>query len=208
MSLAAKCLQVILAVFNLVFLAFGVLLIVGGSTLFHSAAGNQSTEAYTNGLAVMIIGGVSVLIGLFGCFGAFCKSKFLLILYTILVGLLIIAQCVLGGFAMAAVDNDQKISNFAQSVWNSMTPDMRTQYQKDNKCCGYLLPDLTGAANGQCGGVAICAPILKDQLESLIKLSGIYLFVAAGVELVSILIAIILIVDDEKREAGWGQQKY
>ncbi|KAI3658922.1 hypothetical protein MP638_003165 [Amoeboaphelidium occidentale] len=210
MSCAAKCLQVVLALFNIAFLAVGIVItITGGAWL--ALLNSPNNPVYNFAIATTVIGAVVIIAGFFGTIGACCRAKCTLILYTIFLGLLIIAQIAAGSYALAVSNDSAKVEELSKTAWNSLNTTQQAQFQQDFKCCGYSSPldspDLrcTVIIDGSGVSVPSCGSKIQNTVKMTLNNAGIYMFVSAAIELVCLIIAIILIVDDDKRKSGYGR---
>lgn len=205
MSAAAKCLQVMLALFNMLFLVFGILVCVSGGYVF--SADEVTDEQRTTSIALLVIGGLSIVIGLFGTCGAFCRSRGLLLTYAVLVILLILAQCIAGGLSISASQDQGRMAQYSDRLWTNMNNDLRNQFQKTNNCCGYnILMDRPGDQCPANVGVVIpCRSQFQDFVTRGFQMAGVYSFVAVVCELVAVTIAFILAFDERKRLQGYGR---
>jgi hypothetical protein len=145
---------------------------------------------------------VTVFIGILGIFGTFCRSRCLLISYTIILCLLIVAQCIAGGLSLTTSSDQSKVSSYSTRAWSAMTDDMRNQFQSTYSCCGYNVPlDRPGS---NCATVIPCSNQMQNQVANAFKSTGIYLFVSAAIQLFGVVVAIVLTVDEGKRTSGYG----
>lgn len=205
MSAAAKCLQCLLAVFNIVLLIFGILVCV--SAAYYVQTAQQSSTASSTGIVLAVVGGFMLLLALFGCIGSFFRSRCSLIVYVVLLGLLIIAQLVIGGIAVATADNDEKVRTIGSDIWNGLTASQRLDFQKKYECCGYANGGDRATDPLSCGITfpVGCQKTVTDAVSSTMEASGIYLFIAAGCQLIAGGIALVLVFDENKRKSGFGR---
>lgn len=209
MSASAKLLQIILILFNVAFLALGIVIVVSGAYYLDNTDQAQDPGgAHNTGLSLVVMGAVTILVGLMGCCGAFCRSRGLLIVYSVLLTALVVAQCVFGGMAISNSNNGDTVDQYARSYWSGAPLQTRIDYQQNNKCCGYNFPspdfiqtkyDLLGA--GPCG------PLLRKQFSTMLLDGGVYLFVAAACEVLAIIISMVLIFDQSRRDSGFHRKQ-
>jgi hypothetical protein len=205
MSASAKCLQAMLALFNLLFLAFGILVCISGGYALNSD-GEQTNQAKNISITILAVGATSVVIGVFGVCGAFCRSRALLITYAAMVILLILAQCVVGGLSFAGSQDQSRMTNYSAQIWTNMSNDMRNKFQADKNCCGFSNAlDQAGTQCPAAGAKIPCAPEFTSFVTNAFEFAGIYMFVAVGCEIVAVIMAFILAFDDRKRLTGYGQ---
>jgi hypothetical protein len=202
MSASAKCLQAMLAIFNLALLIFGILIIAVSSYLIQNGTEGDSRTA---GLGLAIVSSLMTVIGFFGIVGAFCRQKCALIMYTVLLGFMIVIQLVGGGIALATAYNNDKVDSISRSVWNEFSTSQKESYQKSNNCCGYWNLADGGVFQDFCFISGGCRSVLMDAVQGYLKKSATFMFVGAACEFVAAAIAFILITDTEKRYNGYGR---
>ena len=201
MSASSKCLQILLAIFNLAFLIFGIIVLTSGVSILMRA--DADSGAHGTGVGLLSIGATGVIIGVFGCIGGFLRSKMALILYCVLLICLIIVQIVLGSVSLSSTVDDGKIKEFSTAIWKGMDVNARNAYQEHYECCGYRtiidgLPDLKCPIEGV---LRPCANVLEEQVRYAVRGSSIFLFVSAIIEVIAVIISIILIVDNDRRKS-------
>lgn len=191
---------------NLFFLALGGAVIYIGTT--YSSNTSTTDDPYTIGVTMISIGVFSVILGLFGLFGAFCQSRCLLITYLIVLSLLLIAQCVVAGMSINISGNSDRMSEYAELLWQSSSDYLRNQFQKAYHCCGFgSIMDRPGSA---CDPSAInmrglfgCKADLVEVTTATLHRASALLFAAAGIELIAVIIALVLVYD-RKYKHGYG----
>ena len=200
MSASSKCLQISLCVLNLIFLLFGVLIVIPGSMLL--AKSTDDSTVHSLGFGLIAVGGASIFVGMLGCMGSFIKSRGLLVFYAMLLVCLIIAQCVFGGVAMSTSVSDERIHDFSKSIWDVMSPSERQYFQEQAQCCYFRTINDFGlkCATENMINFKLCGAVMDDTVRSAIQGSSIYMFVSAFVEVIAIVIAMVLIFDHQKRD--------
>lgn len=156
--------------------------------------------------ALLGVGAASILIGIFGILGTFCRSKAILVFYAVLLCVVFILQIIFGGLTIATSSDTEKVAAYSNVVWEGMNNDLRNAFQKQNKCCGFSLA--TDRPGDNCSIpwlINPCESYVEASVTSVIRQTGIYAFVSAAVELGAIIIAFILAFDDEKRVQGYGR---
>lgn len=116
-------------VLNLIFLVLGIVVIIAGAYNIESTTDSNSAVFQTS-IAIMVAGGLSIALGLFGIMGALCRNSCMLVTYIVLLSLLVVVQCVLGGLALSYGESDDKISEFSRTIWMSMGEDTRNLFQE------------------------------------------------------------------------------
>jgi len=125
-----KCIKYILFLFNLLFVIFGVILIVAG-TVTKTGYNKYIEFLNTDGLSAppnlfIVAGSVMLLIAFLGCCGAVRENHCMIMTYSVLVGLLLIME--LGaGIAAFALEDDVE-----QMVSTEMKKTMEKYHQPNN----------------------------------------------------------------------------
>jgi hypothetical protein len=198
MSAAAKCLQAMLAIFNLAYLALGIVIVLAGGGLLvvtNSSSTGASRDLFNIGIGLTVVGAVIILVSLFGTIGACCRARCSLMFYFVLLVLMAAAQIAIGSYSLALAQNDAKINEFAQSSWQSMNSTQQADFGEKYDCCGFDM----------CLLQKPCGPVLEDQIQTSLNKGGIIFFACVGVEFFAGAIALILFFDESKRTSGFGR---
>ncbi len=148
---------------------------------------------------------MSVLVGFFGCVGAFSRSKGLLVSYACVLAVLILIQIILGGIIIGYSGNEDKIREYGSQLWDVLSADQRSEFQKSNDCIGYaLLIDRPGPEIPITVNISPCAPAVVKTIKYLMRGTGVYLFITAVLEMFAGAIAFVLIRDENKRMQGFS----
>ena len=195
MSTAGKLLQVLLVGLSLIVLGLGVA--VCALSVFM-----QSDESVL-APSILVIGVFTLLVGIFGAVGACCRSKSLLSTYAALTIVLILAQCVTGGLSISTSQDDDHMLVHSSQIWSRLPNELRNSYQSQNNCCGFTLPiDRPG---DNCRLRFPCAVRFMDTVQSSFYSVGILLVVAAVLEVIAVIIALVFVIDSSKRVSGFGR---
>lgn len=175
--------------FNLVYIIFGGLVLYSGV--------NTNGQEYQN-IGIVMAGIASVFLGICGCCGAFFKSKGPLIIYSTLLIILVVSQCVLGTMTMIASGDHEFVEKSASSTWDSMSNEDKNSFQAANYCCGYS--SMVDRQGSLCTQFDSCREDLNNSVRLLLKSLGLYMFVGAGCEVITVSIALILAFSDDRKD--------
>jgi hypothetical protein len=200
--ITGKVLQILLVVFNLIAMLFGILLIAGYVSVSKGVSNTSELHAFSMGSVGA--GAAALIIGATGLVAACCRSRCSLILYGIVLMALICIHLYIGGVAADYTLNKGKVKASLNDTWNSMTKIERLQVQQNNGCCGF--DSLTDRNVDVCDAKANpCAPILIQNTTKAMKEAAAYSFIAVVVELVAMSISFYLSSHPEKMLSGYGK---
>ncbi|XP_064466309.1 23 kDa integral membrane protein-like [Ornithodoros turicata] len=144
-----KCIKNLLFIFNFFFAVSGILIIVCGGYSLHwfKNTGPVIGEHYIAGPVILIvIGSVVFLVAFLGCCGAMQESYCMLMLFSVFLFLILVAEIAAGALGFA---NKDKIQNLAKKQFESSMKDYSRTSDKPNptklawdfiqtelKCCG------------------------------------------------------------------------
>eukprot|EP01120_Amphizonella_sp_Union-15-10_P004260 TRINITY_DN14893_c0_g1_i1.p1 TRINITY_DN14893_c0_g1~~TRINITY_DN14893_c0_g1_i1.p1 ORF type:complete len:227 (-),score=18.31 TRINITY_DN14893_c0_g1_i1:98-778(-) len=180
--------QYSLVFINVLFFIIGILLIsLGGVGLLKSIP-LISIPSLATGL--MILGAVVLLITFFGCCGAYCQSRFVMIVYIAVLIIIVIIQV---SIAIAASVASHKVETTAQLLWEKANPSDKIAFEKEFKCCGFA--NTTDSPGSNCTNLNVtlgCYQAVKDIITSKMKVIEITAGVLAAFEVVGLIFAIVL----------------
>eukprot|EP00128_Syssomonas_multiformis_P005992 Colp12_sorted_trinity150504_noHs@18316 len=169
---------------NVFYMIVGIILIsVGGYAKGKSVI---SSESIIGGI---IASGVFLfLLSILGYIAAHKHHQILLFFYMVILGILFVIQFSVS-IALLAVNSDQQHSALL-TAWNQSSNSTRKDIQNSWKCCGFENSTETGIdCNADQLSNGPCYPILKDTVESSLKVSGAVGLVFAFFEVIGIIAA-------------------
>nr|CDS28981.1 tetraspanin [Hymenolepis microstoma] len=193
----AKCLQILLLVFNsIIFIAGSVTSGVGIFLLIKSNQLGPKIPAYAILIFITALGFVTVLFGLLGFLGAIKFNKCLQMMFIIVVGITIIGE-ITGGILLIIYKEKVKtalqdlfIQNIAEveKSGNREKEEALKTLQNKFKCCGAKGPnDWKEPQNRCCKG---CIEAVSDALKSSLLVLGITILISVFTEAGALLAAI------------------
>lgn len=163
---------------------------------------SEDTTNVSISITAAVVGGIAIVIGLLGAVGAFTRSKGFLTIYAVLLIVLAVVQCVAGGLALGLVGNRNRLDSIGSSIWENMAQDSKLNFQNNNSCCGYR--NLADRPAGLCVALSGCGNAFVDSLGNILQAAAICMFISFGLEVFAVIIALVLIFDDRRRERGYG----
>ena len=183
-----------------------VILRIGGE---HEAEAKQlSTYIFFMSLFLIALGGVISVIALFGCCGAARQSRCCLGVFFTLMLVCFLVTVVFGGFllfvAATGQSNDDASKTIREAfhemvkiIWQTMTDDDRSNFEKAHNCCGIdsSLGSILG--NYQCSitsGLVVenCQSKLIETIQQKFFLSGGIIMGVALIEIIGMTMACVL----------------
>jgi len=127
---------------NIFFVICGGLLIVVGSFLLKQLLDLSSLFKYTLPAALIVLGFMLAVVGIYGLVAANVENMKYLIAYFLTLFAIILCEFAVGGAAYSFSDT---IPYKLETSWDGLTPQDRNQIQIDYSCCGWTDPtDLPG----------------------------------------------------------------
>jgi len=187
-----KCTKYTIALCSVAIFLFGVVLLSVGLWAYeHYSATRLVSFQKPILISVIVLGGLVTATSLLGCCGAFTETRLILIVFSILLGLLVIAQLSLGvGSAVIST----KVPEEADKIWDNIDNVTRNWTQRTWDCCGFL--NFTDDPVLPCPNVTNltpCYPALKQTLSLIVATVEIGSFIIGSIEGVVVIITAILL---------------
>lgn len=218
------CTKYLVFTFNLIFWLIGLFLIAIGvwakvdddflKTVMQISGEHEEVaeriSIYVGYMALFVIalGAVISIIALFGCCGAIRQSRCCLGVFFVLMLLCFLVTVVFGGFilfvaATGKSDDDvsrvirESFQEMVRIMWQAMTDEERTNFEKANQCCGIDATLDSIASNPKCAISLVtttenCSSKLIEKVQDKFFLSGGIIMGIAVIEIVGMTMACIL----------------
>jgi len=187
-----KCTKYTIALCSVAIFLFGIVVLVVGLWAYeHYSATRLVSFQKPILISVIVLGGLVTATSLLGCCGAYTEARVGLALFSILLGLLVIAQLSLGvGSAIIST----KVPQEADKIWDNIDNVTRNWTQRTWDCCGFL--NFTDDPVLPCPNVTNltpCYPALKQTLSLIVATVEIGSFIIGSIEGVVVVITAILL---------------
>lgn len=166
------------------------------------------------GIALVILGGIVLVIGFFGCCGAIRENQCCLGIFFFLLFICFIVTVAIGGvlifIAVSATENETLEENFkslSDQIWNAMGSDQKQAFEEKYKCCGSAKKFDLNSFNGsnlKCAGKDYdtlvnagfankgCMDHLIESVKNNILLAGAVMLGIAFIEILGMSMACVL----------------
>ncbi len=160
------CFKIILLASNLIFLIFGLVLIIAGAYALNSKANAFTGQSLPAG--IIAVGVFTLFLSALGAIAAWRESRFLLGLYFVFLLCIVIVMFSIGVAIMVNKGNSEK---YIVDAWFAAPPDLISAAQLDFSCCGLrTVPDPPATCPAKFSGP--CLPALKTAWEKAYHVSG------------------------------------
>ncbi|KAM9813441.1 tetraspanin-2-like [Neosynchiropus ocellatus] len=200
-----KCVKYLLFVFNFIFWLSGMLVLAVGLWLrfdpqtVELLTGEEAPDSFFIAVYILLgAGGLMMLVGFFGCFGAIRESQCLLASFFVCLVIIFGAEIAAGVFGF--INKDQiveEVQKFYSSsiadVSNTNSSAIAFVYHKTLNCCGGSDPETSAALCGDAAeGTPDCLTAITDFLNEKLHVIGYIGIGVAGVMVIGMIFSMVL----------------